>query len=279
MAYWGEAMTNNHGVWHEQDLPAAREVLSRLGATPEARRAKAITEREKQYLGTIEILYGEGSKNDRDQKYESAVARLHQQYPDDVDATAFYALAILSSAEQGRDFATYMRAAAVLEEVFPQHPRHPGVVHYLIHCYDDPIHAPLGLRPARIYAQIAPDAGHAQHMTSHIFLALGMWDDVVKANETAIAVVNRQLAAAGKLGLFCGHYPYWLEYGYLQQGRVSDARRVLEACREEVQRLAADVPKKEKATADPDTSSIGSYAEMRANFLIDSELWQDDVAN
>jgi tetratricopeptide (TPR) repeat protein len=278
MAYWGEAMTKNHGIWHEQDLPAAREVLSRLGATAEERQAKALTEREKQYLATIEILYSDGTKDERDQKYETAMARLHQKYPDDVEATAFYALAILSSAEEGRDFATYMRAAAVLEEVFPQHPRHPGVVHYLIHCYDDPIHAPLGLRPARIYAQIAPDAGHAQHMTSHIFLALGMWDEVVKANETAIAVVNQQRAAAGKTPHYCGHYPYWLEYGYMQQGRVSDSRRVLESCREEAQRQATEVAAKPGATRDPDTSSIGSYAAMRANFLIDSELWQDDVA-
>jgi hypothetical protein len=278
MAYWGEAMTKNHGVWHEQELPAAREVLSRLGPTPEARAAKAPTGREKQYLATLEILYGDGTKNERDQKYETAMARLHQQYPDDVDATAFYALSILGSAEQGRDFATYMRAAAVLEEVFPQHPRHPGVVHYLIHCYDDPIHAPLGLRPARIYAQIAPDAGHAQHMTSHIFLALGMWDEVVKANEAAIAVVGQQRAAAGKTPHFCGHYPYWLEYGYMQQGRVSDARRILEGCREEAQGQPATVVTKSVTTADPDTSAIGSYAAMRANFLVDSELWKDDVA-
>jgi hypothetical protein len=91
MAYWGEAMTQNHAIWHEQDLAAARAVLSRLGATPQARQAKAPSEREKDYLGCIEILYGDGSKGERDQKYMSAMARLHQKYPDDVDATAFYA--------------------------------------------------------------------------------------------------------------------------------------------------------------------------------------------
>ena len=205
MAYWGEAMTKNHGVWHDQDRDAARAALQKLAATPEERQAKAPTRREKEYLATIEILYGEGSKDERDQKYQAAMATLHQNFPDDIDATAFYALSILSSAEHGRDFATYMRAAAVLEEVFPQHPRHPGVVHYLIHSYDDPIHAPLGLRAARNYAELAPDAGHAQHMTSHIFLALGMWENVVKANETAIAVVNRQRAATGRPPRACGH--------------------------------------------------------------------------
>src|ERR1700747_3490353 len=121
MAYWGEAMSKNHGVWHDQDRHAARAAIEKLAPTPEERQAKAPTPREKQYLAAVEILYGEGSKDDRDQKYQAAMAQLHQNFPDDIDATAFYALSILSSAEHGRDFATYMRAAAVLEEVFPQH--------------------------------------------------------------------------------------------------------------------------------------------------------------
>jgi hypothetical protein len=278
MAYWGEAMTKNHGIWHEQDRSAALQVLFRLGATPAARQAKAPTEREKLYLGAIETLYGDGSKEERDQKYMADMARLYQRNPTDVDAAAFYALAILSSAEQGRDFATYMRAAAVLEEVFPLHPRHPGVVHYLIHSYDDPIHAPLGLRPARIYAQIAPDAGHAQHMTSHIFLALGMWDEVVKSNETAAAVVNHHRELGGKPPGFCGHYNEWLEYAYLQLDRISDARRVLEGCRGQAERQAADLAARPSAKGNRDSASIDSYAVMRAHFLTSSELWQDEVA-
>jgi hypothetical protein len=278
MAYWGEAMTQNHAVWHEQDLPAARAVLELLGSTPEARMAKAPTEREKLYLHSIEILYGDGTKEERDQKYESAMADLYRKFPDDVDAASFYALAIRGSADQGRDFATYMRAAAVLEEIFPQNPRHPGVVHYLIHCYDDPIHAPLGLRAARIYSKIAPEAGHAQHMTSHIFLALGMWVDVVKANETAIAVVNQQRQMANKPPRMCGHYNYWLEYGYLQQGRTPDARRVLEGCRREAEGDAARAATK-KGEADRDTTLVNSYSEMRADFLIDTQLWNDDVVH
>ena len=279
MAYWGEAMTQNHAIWHEQDLAAARAVLSRLGATPQARQAKAPSEREKDYLGCIEILYGDGSKGERDQKYMSAMARLHQKYPDDVDATAFYALAILGSAEEGRDFATYMRAAAVLEEVFPLHPRHPGVVHYLIHSYDDPIHAPLGLRAARIYARIAPDAGYAQHMTSHIFLALGMWDEVVAANESAMAVVNRHRELAGKPPGQCGHYNEWLQYGYLQLGRIEDARRVLAGCRQQAEHQAEHLASHAKSAGYADTSAIDSYAGMRAHFIINSELWQDEVAH
>lgn len=185
-------------MWHEEDVPAARKILKRLAPTPEARLAKVPTEREKLYLRSVEVLFGDGTKEERDRRHESVFAELHRKFPDDVNGAAFYALAILGNAEEGRDFATYMRAAAVLEEVFPQYPRHPGVVHYLIHCYDDSVHAPLGLRAARIYSKIAPEAAHAQHMTSHIFLSLGMWDDVVKANETAMVVVNSARQKEGK---------------------------------------------------------------------------------
>lgn len=282
LAFWGEAMTKNHALWHEEDVAAARAILQRLGLTPEARRGKAGTEREKLYLQSLEVLFGEGTKEERDRRYESVLAELHRKFPDDVDAAAFYALAILGTAEHGRDFATYMRAAAVLEEIFPQHPRHPGVVHYLIHSYDDSIHAPLGLPAARIYAKLAPGAAHAQHMTSHIFLALGMWDDEVKANETAIAVGNRLREKAGRPPGTCGHYNEWLEYGYMQQGRVADARRMVESCRQAVERALAphDMAPGNKAMGSMVMSPsmlVESYADMRANLIIDAQLWDDDI--
>jgi hypothetical protein len=231
MAYWGEAMTHTHPIWFQQNADAARAVLQRLGATPEARLAKAGTERERDYLRTLDVLYGEGSKNERDFLYSDAMAALHARYPGDVDATAFYALSILGTAHQGRDFPIYMRAAALLEEVFPAHPRHPGVLHYLIHSYDDPAHAPLGMRAARVYGSVAPEAGHALHMTSHIFIAMGMWDDVIDANRRAILVVNRQRADRSKPAGDCGHYPTWLHYALLQKGRDDEAHKALDTCR------------------------------------------------
>ena len=191
MAYWGEAMTHNHPIWMEQDVDAARKALEKLGPTPEARSGRAPTAREKAYLDAAEILYGNGTKNERDVRYAVAMRSLSEKYPDDADAAAFSALAILGTAHEGRDVPTYMRAAAILEELTCRYPAHPGAAHYLIHSYDDPAHAVLGLRAARRYSKIAPDAAHAQHMTSHIFIAMGMWDDVVAANETAVAVVNR----------------------------------------------------------------------------------------
>lgn len=261
MAYWGEAMTYTHPVWMQQDADAARAALKRLGATPAERSAKAPTERERAYLGAVEVLYGDGNKNDRDFRYADAMAALHARFPDDVDATAFYALAILGTAHEGRDFAIYMRAAALLEEVYPSHMHHPGVLHYLIHCYDDPTHAPLGMRAARLYGAVAPNAGHALHMTSHIFVALGMWDDVIAANRNAIAVVDQQRAARNKPPAACGHYPDWLHYAYLQQNRFREATELMSACRA----TALANPFVASGPMDSQPDRIDSYVEMRAH--------------
>ncbi|HEV8580281.1 MAG TPA: hypothetical protein VGX68_14535 [Thermoanaerobaculia bacterium] len=269
MAFWGEAMTYNHPVWMLQDLAAARAVLGRLGATPEARLAKAKTERERDYLRALEVLYGDGTKEERDFHYADAMAALHQRYPDDVDATAFYSLSLLGTAHHGRDFAIYMRSAALLEEVFPTHSHHPGVLHYLIHSYDDPIHAPLGLRAARLYGSVAPNAGHALHMTSHIFVAVGQWDDVIAANEQALRVVDQHRADQRKPPRACGHYASWLHYGYLQERRLGDARRQLDACRQMAVREVAGSP-------EGDDSLVSSFAEMRLFQGIETGRWETD---
>ncbi|HEV8632345.1 MAG TPA: hypothetical protein VGV61_18670 [Thermoanaerobaculia bacterium] len=296
MAYWGEAMTHTHPVWMEQDREAARAVLQRLAPTAAERLAKAPTERERDYLRAVEVLYGEGTqaertqsertKEQRDVDYAGAMAALHEKYSDDVDATAFYALALLGTAHEGRDVPTYMRAAALLEEVFPAHPHHPGVLHYLIHCYDDAVHAPLGVRAARLYGAVAPDAGHALHMTSHIFIALGQWDDVIAANERAMAVVNQQRAAKGEPAKHCGHYVDWLFYGLLQTGRVEEADRELEQCRQDARaELVAAKPTDGHSmsaagkAADARSMSAAAYHEMRLQRLADTgKLLADGVA-
>jgi tetratricopeptide (TPR) repeat protein len=228
MAYWGEALTHTYTLWMGQDMPGARAALQRLAPTSKARLDKAPTEREKDYMGAVEVLYGGGDKAARDRGYAEAMGRLRKKYPDDFEAASLYALALLGTCEGQRDFSVYMRAAAVAEEVFAKNPQHPGAIHYLIHAYDDPIHAPLGLRPARVYAKVAGSASHAQHMPSHIFFALGMWDEAIAANELSVAVADGRMKRKG-----AGpdqrnyHALLWLEYAYLQEGRNEDAQRVL----------------------------------------------------
>jgi tetratricopeptide (TPR) repeat protein len=255
MAYWGEAMTHNHGIWREQDSVKARAILTRLGATSADRLAKANTQREKDYLRTLDVLYfGPGTKNGRDSAYAVETGRLAKRYADDVDGQLFYSLALLSLVP--RTDSTYLRAAKIAEGVMRDHPLHPGALHYVIHAYDDPAHASQGLAAARAYSKVAPDAPHAQHMTSHIFVALGMWDDVVAANEASLRTFLKTAGASVAPAAGCGHAGIWLHYAYLQQGRLADARRLSSTCRER------------SATAMG--AAIG-YAEMRLQYVVDVE--------
>lgn len=263
MAYWGEAMTHNHPVWMEQDADAGRAALAKLGATPAERLAKARTPRERGYLEAVEALYGKGTKEERDLAYSERMARLHAAYPDDVDAAAFHALSLLGLAHKGRDYGLYMRSAGILEQYFPANPRHPGVVHYLIHSYDDPTHAPLGLRAARLYGSIAPDSDHAQHMTSHIYIALADWRSTIDANLRAMEVVNRNRTAAGRGASHCGHYNEWLHYSYLQVEERDKAAALLSACR------AAAAAEIAKAEATNRWGLMRSYASIRAQAIVD----------
>ena len=239
MAYWGEAMTHNHPVWMQQDREAALEALGRLAPTPEARASRAPTERERAYLATADVLFGaapeaSGDKETRDDAYARAMADLAARFPDDLDARTFYALSILGTAHEGRDFTTYMKAAAVAEEVFDANPRHPGAAHYLIHAYDDPVHAPLGLRPARVYADIAPAASHALHMPSHIYLALGMWDEVAALNERSYEAARAASDRRGEaLNGHGWHALWWWHYAATQLGDEPLADRLLRLAQSE----------------------------------------------
>jgi tetratricopeptide (TPR) repeat protein len=227
MAVWGEALTYNHTLWHEQDTAAARAAMAKLGATPEERIARGRTAREREYLRSLEKLYGPGDKAERDAAYSTALGDLSRRYPDDLDARALYALSLLGLSPK-RDVRTYMRAAAEAEEVLAVDKRHPGALHYLIHAFDDPVHAPLGLRAARLYAEVAPGASHAQHMTSHIFFALGLWDDAIRANEASV-----RLAAAQ--GAHAYHSLLWLEYAYLQKNERAAAAALVRSLTHDVE--------------------------------------------
>jgi hypothetical protein len=267
LAYWGEAMTHNHPVWMDQDTEDAQAVLKKLGESVESRSAFFPTERERDLQLALETLYGntpesEGkTKEERDDLYLDAMRSLHEKYPTDDEITSFYALSILGSAHEGRDFATYMKAAAVAFKVWEKNQLHPGAAHYLIHSFDDPVHAPLGLPMAEAYSRIAPSAAHAQHMTSHIFVALGMWDETVEANEVARDVVNAARAERGRQPSVCGHYTFWLMYGYLMQERLDDGKAGLDACAERV------------AGGDPTQGEEAYFASMRARYIIDTQSW------
>ena len=149
----------------------------------------------------------------------------YETYPDDHEAAAFYALSLLAS-DESMDHRK--QAAAVLEKLFAIEPDHPGVAHYLIHTYDTPEMAELGIPAARRYAQIAPAAPHALHMPSHIFARVGLWQDDINSNLASVAA-TRKTAAMGMGGE--GHQFHamdFLVYAYLQSGRESEAQTLIE---------------------------------------------------
>jgi tetratricopeptide (TPR) repeat protein len=230
MAYWGEAMSYTHPVWNQQDLEAARAVLARLGPTPAARAAKAGDARERDFLAVVDILYGAGEKPARDLALLDAMAAMARRYPDDDEVQLFHALALLGANGGKRDLPRFLQAAQIAEAVYRRNPKHPGAAHYWIHGRDDPEHAAGALEAAQALAKIAPDAGHSQHMTSHIFVALGRWQDVVDSNLAALRVVNAELEAKAQPTYDCGHYAEWLQYSWLQQGREAEAQQLLSGC-------------------------------------------------
>ena len=219
MAHWGEAQTHNHPVWNQQEPDSARAALARLAPSVTARARKALTSREKAWLETVEVLYGEGSKPRRDTLYLRAMTRLAAAYPADDEAQSFLALAWLGLNQAERRVSDYMRAGSIAAPVFARNPDHPGAAHYVIHSFDDPEHAVLGLPAARAYSRIAPGAAHAQHMTTHIFLALGMWTESNAQNRIALDAVKG----------VSGHYGEWLVYGLVQQGRFREANALLDS--------------------------------------------------
>ena len=225
LAYWGEALTYDHPLWGDQDSVAARAVLARLGAGSGERIARGRSARERGYLAAAEALYGDGGIRERHQAYERAMARLREEHPADLEAASLHALALLTvRARHSADLRPSVRAAAIAEEVLRRNPNHPGATHYLIHAYDDPVLAPLGLPVARRYARVAPRAEHALHMPSHIFVQLGLWGEVVGSNEAAWTASQAWVARKGRPNADLDvHAASWLHYGYLQQGRYARA--------------------------------------------------------
>lgn len=262
LAYWGEAMSFNHPLWAQQDLPAARRVLERLAPTSAARAAKAPAGKERALLESIEVLYGGGDKFARDGAYSAAMKRLYEQYRGDDEVATLYALSLLGLARPGQDnLRNAMQAAAIAQGIFQRNPRHPGAAHFIIHAFDDPDHAILSLPAARAYAAIAPSAAHALHMPSHIFVQLGLWDDVIESNEVAykaaVALADAKNLPRGREDF---HTLSWLQYAYLQQGKIEDA-------------AAALATAKAVAEKDKNPAVANGYAGMRARQVVESGHW------
>lgn len=259
LAYWGEALTYNHPLWGEQQYDQAVKVLKRFAPTADTRVNKTKSAKEKGLMNAVNQLYGAGNKVTRDRHYMDALRELYRQYPQDDEIATLYSLALLGTAESERNARTYMQSAGVTEDVFSRNKKHPGALHYLIHAYDDPIHAPLGLRAARAYAKIAPSASHALHMPSHIYTALGLWDEVIQSNQAAWNAGRQQNSKQDPAAYTIHdlHALQWLAYAHLQKKHYATAYQLTKTMESIAQSTSTPMAK-------------WYYGLMRASYLSDS---------
>jgi hypothetical protein len=233
MAYWGLALD----LWGNPFAGGPSGATLRRGAATAARDGAlgAPTVRERGFLAAVGALYRESEtvpNATRLQAYSDTLARVSRDFPDDPEAAIYYALSLVATASPiDTTFARQRQAAAILNPLFRRFPDHPGLAHYLIHANDSPQLASLGLDAARRYARIAPSAPHAQHMPSHIFVRLGLWDETIAANQRSFEA-GAIYAHAHHLGGVAPeqlHALDYMVYAFLQQGRDSLARdRVVE---------------------------------------------------
>ena len=246
MAQWGIAMTWWHPIWTP---PRPDEMSAGKAAIEKAMALNAGTDRERGFITALNVYYNtrEGSNagaigqschgpvgtRDRVIAYEKAMHQLRDTYPDDFEVQAFYAFAVLAAGyamPNDTTLSKQLEAAALLEKLWKQNPNHPGVVHYLIHCYDYPALAQRGLAAAQSYASIAPWVPHALHMPSHIFTRLGMWDESIAANGASAeasrayaAMRHRDATEAEEL-----HALDYMAYSYLQEARDTEAKKIVD---------------------------------------------------
>jgi tetratricopeptide (TPR) repeat protein len=287
MAYWGAAMTYNHPFW---DAPTQEDESAAWALVQKGMQATRRTPREKMYLDAVAALYkdaGAGSKSERDEAYRNAMQAVYEKYPAD-EVRLFYGLSILGTIREGAPGSERQAVAAKLfEEVYAKKPEHPGALHYLIHVYDDPEHAASGLKVARAYAAAAAAVPHAQHMPSHIFTRLGLWEESAATNENAWRTSEEDVKRAGEPGKYRDfHSLNYLQYAYLQLGRYRDAKRVTDIIKAEYEALpnkntAPDTPELQAKHvrgrtiyALPGRVAYG-YFDMLARYIVETGNWEE----
>src|SRR5258706_5233073 len=222
MAYWGVAMSNFHQLWA---TPTPAELKKGMQAIQIARAIRNKTKREKDYIEAIGQFFENADQFDHRSRvlnFEKAMESIYKTYPDDKEAAVFYALALNTAADPAdKTYANQRKAFELLNPIFQKEPLHPGIAHYIIHNCDYPELAELALPAARKYASIAPASAHAQHMPSHIFTRLGLWDESIQSNLVSVSSAKCYAEKAKIKGHWDQelHALDYLLYAYLQKGQ------------------------------------------------------------
>lgn len=269
MAWWGVAMTYWHPLWA---APDADDLRQGQAAVDRARAIGAKTDRERAYIDAISAFYQNHDKVDhrtRALAYEKAMKQMTARYPEDREAAVFYALSLLATAlPSDKTYANQREAGAILEKIYAEQPNHPGVAHYIIHSYDNPVLAPRALTAARSYAKIAPGVPHALHMPSHIFVRLGLWQEAISSNLASQAAgkayeQKTHMTATWDQTL---HAEDYLTYAYLQSGQEAQARQVME----EANAIVKVQP--------PSLAAWYALAAIPARYTVERHRWADAAA-
>lgn len=266
MAYWGIAMSNYHTLWAP---PTPDEFEKGAKAIAIAQSIPGKSDRETAYIDAIGAFYKDWEKTPhavRFANYDKAMEKLYMDFPDDKEAAVFYSLALTGGASPAdKTFTRQKKAGQILNALYPGQPNHPGVIHYIIHSYDSPELASMGLDAARKYAAIAPSSAHAQHMPSHIFTRLGLWDENIKSNLVAAASGKCYAESTGIKGHWDEelHAVDYLVYSYLQKGDNANAKRQV------------DYLKSINEVSPMNFKVSYAFAAIPARYLLENKMWEE----
>lgn len=267
MAYWGVAMSNYHLLWPSPPSPA--ELTKGAKAIAIAQSIKQKSQRESDYIDAIAVFYKDWDKVDHHTRclnYSQAMEKTYRQNPDDKEAAIFYALALDAAADPSdKTYSNQKKAGAILTALYPNQPDHPGIVHYVIHSYDYPELAALALPAARKYASIAPSSAHAQHMPSHIFTRLGLWDECISSNLVSTSSAKCYAETSGMKAHWDEelHGMDYLVYAYLQKGDNKLAKEQF------------DYLKSINAVFPVNFKDAYAFAAIPSRYMLENKNWQE----
>jgi tetratricopeptide (TPR) repeat protein len=270
IAYWGIALSN-WGNPFAAGLKSQAQLQQGLKAVEQARAAPPKTERERAYVEAVAHLFTGTGTTDQPARvlaYESAMEAVSAAYPDDVEASIFYALALAAAADPAdKTYAKQLKAGAILESLFVQYPNHPGLAHYIIHAYDVPPLAARALGAAKRYSEIAPSSPHALHMPSHTFTRVGDWQASIEANVSSAAAARRDGQTGEEL-----HASDYMVYAYLQTAQDNAARQVVESA---VQIFSRFDPNVSVSGAASPAAAYFARAAIPARYCLERQAWAD----
>ena len=266
MASWGQAMSLIHPLW--PDIPTAQQFERGLKAVERSLVLKGHSDRENAYLETTRAYFEGGeqlTKRQRLAKFEKAWEELSRAFPEDLEARAFYSLALRSTVDmQDKSLVTQKRAGAIAESILTEMPNHPGAHHYIIHAYDSPALAERALVAADHYGEITPRVPHATHMMTHIYTRLGQWDKAVKWNTVSADSAWALCLQSGEINVHYTHALDYLAYAYLQTGEDREVDQILKTA-EQLQPPFSETSLSATAYA---------FAALPARYALERHDWQ-----